>query len=59
MDIGIEKDFPEQISSLPNRKKRKYELSHEEKEHNKNHSQKKEDSDRAYHLQIEKVQDNE
>ncbi|MDQ6722882.1 MAG: hypothetical protein M3Z01_01270 [Thermoproteota archaeon] len=30
----------------------------EEKDYNKIHSTKKEDSNRAYHLQIEKVQDN-
>ena len=33
--LGIEKDFPEQLSSLPNRKKRNHEeLSQEEKEYN-------------------------
>jgi hypothetical protein len=30
--LGIEKDFPEQLSSLPNRKKRNKELSQKEKE---------------------------
>ena len=39
--LGIEKDFPEQLSSLPNRKKRNKELSQEEKEHNKSHSRKR------------------
>ena len=40
--LGVEKDFPEQISSLPNRKKRSQkELSHEEKECNQNHSRKR------------------
>ena len=39
--LGVEKDFPEQISSLPNRKKRNKELSKEEKEHNKSHPQKR------------------
>jgi DDE superfamily endonuclease len=40
--IGVEKDFPEQMSSLPNRKKRSQkDLSHEEKEHNQNHSRKR------------------
>jgi hypothetical protein len=39
--LGVEKDFPEQKSSLPNRKKRNQELSQEEKEYNKNHSKKR------------------
>ena len=39
--LGIEKDFPEQLSSIPNRKKRNLELSQEEKEYNKNHSKKR------------------
>jgi hypothetical protein len=36
--LGVEKDFPEQISSLPHRKRKNNELSIQEKEHNKNHS---------------------
>ena len=36
--LGVEKDFPEQMSSIPIRKKRNRDLSHEEKEYNKNHS---------------------
>ena len=52
--LGIEKDFPQQLSSLPNRKKRNLELSQEEMESNKNHSKKR--SDRTYHLSIEKIQ---
>jgi DDE superfamily endonuclease/Helix-turn-helix of DDE superfamily endonuclease len=36
--LGTEKDFPDQLSSLPYRKKRNLQLSPEEKEHNKNHS---------------------
>jgi DDE superfamily endonuclease len=39
-DLGylvVEKDFPEQISSLPHRKRKNNELSSEEKEHNKSH----------------------
>ena len=36
--LGIEKDFPEQLSSLPNRKKRDMKLSQEEIEYNKSHS---------------------
>ncbi len=55
--IGVGKDFPEQISSLPNRKKRSQkDLSHEEKVQPE--PLQKEDSDRAHHLQNEKVQDN-
>ncbi len=36
--LGVEKDFPEQISSLPCRKRKKNEVSPEEKEHNKSYS---------------------
>ena len=36
--LGVETDFLEQLSSIPNRKKRKLELLAEEKEYNKNHS---------------------
>ena len=59
--LGVEKDFPEQLSALPCKKKRNQkDLSQEEKEYNKIHSKKKEDSDRAYHnLSIEKISDNE
>jgi hypothetical protein len=39
--LGVEKDFPEQPSVLPNRKKRNLELSQVEKEHNKDHSKKR------------------
>ena len=39
--LGVEKDFPEQISSLPYKKKRNSELSQEEKEYNKIHSKKR------------------
>ena len=39
--LGIEKDFPEPLSSLLNRKKRNKELSQEEKEHNKSHFRKR------------------
>ena len=55
--LGVGKDYPEQLSSLPYKKKKNQESSAEEKERNKSHS-KKEDSDRAHHLQDEKVQDN-
>jgi hypothetical protein len=39
--LGIEKDFPEQLSSLPNRKKRNLQLSQEEKEYNLQHAKKR------------------
>jgi len=39
--LGVEKDYPKQTSSIPNRKKRNLELSQEEMESNKNHSKKR------------------
>ncbi|HXT82859.1 MAG TPA: transposase family protein [Verrucomicrobiae bacterium] len=39
--LGIESDFPQQLSVLPNRKKRNLELSQVEEEHNKDHSKKR------------------
>jgi hypothetical protein len=39
--LGVEKDFSEQLSSIPKRKKRNLDLSQEEKEYNKNHSRKR------------------
>jgi hypothetical protein len=39
--LGVEKDFPKQLSSLPNRKKRNMNLSEEEREYNKNSSKKR------------------
>ena len=39
--LGAEKDFPEQISSIPQRKKRNLEISAEEMEYNKSHSKKR------------------
>ncbi len=39
--LGVGKDYPKQISSLPYRKKRNHKLSKEEKEYNKNHSKKR------------------
>jgi hypothetical protein len=39
--LGVEKDSPEQLSSIPNRKKRNQQLSQDEKEYNKNHSKKR------------------
>ena len=38
---GAEKDFPEQKSSIPNRKKRNLDLSAKEMEYNKSHSKKR------------------
>jgi hypothetical protein len=39
--LGVEKDFPDQLSALPYRKKRNQDLSQEEKEYNKIHSRKR------------------
>ena len=39
--LGVGKDFPDLKSSMPNRKKRKQDLSQEEKEYNQNHSRKR------------------
>ena len=40
--LGVEKDFPEQLSALPYKRKRnQHELSQEEKENNKIHSKKR------------------
>ena len=39
--LGVEKDFPGQISSVPNKKKRRQDLSQEEKEYNQNHSRRR------------------
>jgi hypothetical protein len=39
--LGVEKDFPKQISSLPYRKKRNLWSSQEQKEYNKSHSKKR------------------
>ena len=36
--LGVGKDFPEQTSSMPNRKKRRQDPSHEEKGYNQHHS---------------------
>ena len=36
--LGVEKDFPEQMSSIPIRKKRQQHLSQQERERNKSHS---------------------
>jgi hypothetical protein len=38
---GIEKDYPDQLSALPYKKKRNQEVSQEEKEYNKSHSRKR------------------
>ena len=39
--LGVEKDFPDQLSSLPNRKKRGLEISQEEKEYNLQHAKRR------------------
>lgn len=39
--LGVEKDFPQQLSSLPYRKKRNLQLSQNQKEYNKMHSKKR------------------
>jgi hypothetical protein len=39
--LGVEKDFPGQLSTLPYKKRYQENLSQEEKEHNKNHSRKR------------------
>jgi hypothetical protein len=39
--LGIENDFPEQLSVLPYRKERNHKLSNEQKEYNKIHSKKR------------------
>ena len=39
--LGVEKDFPQQLSFMPNRKKRNLKLTQEEKEYNKDHSKKR------------------
>ena len=39
--LGVEKDFPKQLSSLPIKKEKDHELTEEQKEYNKNHSAKR------------------
>jgi hypothetical protein len=39
--LGVEKDYPKQLSALPYKKKKNQELSQEEKDYNKNHSKKR------------------
>jgi hypothetical protein len=39
--LGLEKDFPEQLSSLPIKKERDHELTEVQKEYNRNHSAKR------------------
>ena len=39
--LGVEKDFPEQKSSIPNKKKKPKRVVSEEKEYNQNHSRKR------------------
>ena len=39
--LGVERDFPEQKSSVPDKKKRNQEMTQEEKEYNQDHSRKR------------------
>src|SRR4051812_30182503 len=39
--LGVEKDFPQQLSSLPNRKNRNQKISEEERYYNKDHSKRR------------------
>ena len=39
--LGVEKDYPDQRSSLPNKKKRNHELSQSEINFNQNHAKKR------------------
>jgi hypothetical protein len=39
--LGVEKDYPEQISSIPQRKKRNLDLSAEERYYSKDHSKRR------------------
>jgi hypothetical protein len=39
--FGVEKDFPEQLSSLPYRKKRNLEISKEERCYSKDHTKRR------------------
>lgn len=60
MDIwGVEKDYSEQLSVLPYKKKEDKQGFQEEKNHNKIHFTKKENSDRACDRSPEIVLDNE
>ena len=56
--LGIDKDFPEQLSALPCKKKRNLKIYCKKKKSITNFILKEENSDRAYyHLSIKKVQD--
>jgi hypothetical protein len=57
--LGVEKDFPEQLSSHCHIKRRKTKNCPKKKKSITKFILTKEDIDRAYYLQIEKVQDNE
>ncbi len=57
--LGVEKDYSEQLSALPYKKKEDKQGFQEEKNHNKIHSTKKENSDRACDRLPEIVLDNE
>ena len=55
--LGVEEDFPQQLSSLPFKKEKDCELSVQAKRVQQE-SLHKEDSDRIYHLQVEEIQNN-
>ena len=56
--LGVEKDFPEQLSSPYHIKRKETKKSYPKKKKSKTKFiPQKENSDRTYHLSIEKVQD--
>jgi hypothetical protein len=55
--LGVEKDFPEQLSALPYRRKRNQQCLSQGRKRVQQNSFQKENSDRTYYLSIEKVQD--
>ncbi len=55
---GLEKDYPEQLSAIPYKKKRNQDLSKEEKEYNKLHSKQRKVVEHII-FRLEKIQDNE
>ena len=54
--LGVEKDFPEQLSALPCKKKRNH-VFVPRRNRTQQNSFYKENSNRTYYLQIEKIQD--
>jgi hypothetical protein len=53
--LGIEKDFPEQLSSTPHRKKRNFAVFVQRAKRIQSRLCSKENSDRAHHLSIKKI----